>query len=547
MDHFPGPGSRPGSGSEEGEDAENRETSNHAAPSGQWRYPATWDVEGQAAYVAPAAIGGRDLALLADEDWWWATNTLRVESPAEVRGTKVGCADLLVTTDQKYVAQAFRQPGGEARGELAYVGRGCANRVAANGAPVNADPYLADPRGKIAFVDPGANPVLLAGLPTTFCSGGSRVRRAQDAGARGVVTARTATTPESAAGFPALGSPREPTDEVGALTGEFTIPSLNLKKDASDAIRAVMCPQVAAGNCSGGRPVTGAIVDLPGEWGGLRVLDVTDPGASRQMAEYRTANAQVFPPPDHRGIYSVHHAVVEGDRAYAAWNSDGLRVLDLRSGGVPIEIASFVPPDTPDPTGTVPAKTYVVGVALAQGRVVVSDMNSGLWVLEKPAPAGGRGHWLAAADGGVFAFGAADYHGSMGGQRLNRPIVAMASTPSGRGYWLVASDGGVFASATPCTAARWGGPASTPRSSASRPRPAAAGTGWRPQTAACSPSAMRPSAAQPRGWRCAGRWWASRRRRRGRGIGWRRPTAGCSPSATRPSVARPPRCRCVSR
>jgi hypothetical protein len=55
------------------------------------------------------------------------------------------------------------------------------------------------------------------------------------------------------------------------------------------------------------------------------------------------------------------------------------------------------------------------------------------------------GTWLAATDGGVFAFGAAPFYGSMGGQRLNRPIVTMAATPTGRGYWLVASDGGVFA------------------------------------------------------------------------------------------------------
>jgi hypothetical protein len=57
----------------------------------------------------------------------------------------------------------------------------------------------------------------------------------------------------------------------------------------------------------------------------------------------------------------------------------------------------------------------------------------------------GQGYWIVAADGGVFAFGDADFHGSTGAMRLNRPIVALASTPSGAGYWLVASDGGVFA------------------------------------------------------------------------------------------------------
>ena len=50
----------------------------------------------------------------------------------------------------------------------------------------------------------------------------------------------------------------------------------------------------------------------------------------------------------------------------------------------------------------------------------------------------------AAADGGVFAFGA-PFAGSMGGRHLARPIVGMAATPDGGGYWLVASDGGVFA------------------------------------------------------------------------------------------------------
>ena len=56
----------------------------------------------------------------------------------------------------------------------------------------------------------------------------------------------------------------------------------------------------------------------------------------------------------------------------------------------------------------------------------------------------GAGYWEVAADGGVFNFGDATFHGSMGGQHLNAPIVGIAAAPGGGGYWEVASDGGVF-------------------------------------------------------------------------------------------------------
>ncbi len=57
----------------------------------------------------------------------------------------------------------------------------------------------------------------------------------------------------------------------------------------------------------------------------------------------------------------------------------------------------------------------------------------------------GKGYWLVASDGGIFAFGDAGFYGSMGGHPLNQPVVGMAATPDGKGYWLVASDGGIFA------------------------------------------------------------------------------------------------------
>jgi len=57
----------------------------------------------------------------------------------------------------------------------------------------------------------------------------------------------------------------------------------------------------------------------------------------------------------------------------------------------------------------------------------------------------GKGYWVAAGDGGVFAYGDAGFYGSMGGKNLNEPVIGIAATPDGKGYWLVASDGGIFA------------------------------------------------------------------------------------------------------
>jgi hypothetical protein len=63
--------------------------------------------------------------------------------------------------------------------------------------------------------------------------------------------------------------------------------------------------------------------------------------------------------------------------------------------------------------------------------------------------ASANGYWLAAADGGVFAFGDAPFLGSASSMSLQRPVVNMLSDPRGRGYRLVAADGGVFAYGAP--------------------------------------------------------------------------------------------------
>jgi hypothetical protein len=40
--------------------------------------------------------------------------------------------------------------------------------------------------------------------------------------------------------------------------------------------------------------------------------------------------------------------------------------------------------------------------------------------------ADGGGYWEVASDGGIFSFGDAPFYGSMGGQRIDAPVVGIA-------------------------------------------------------------------------------------------------------------------------
>ena len=76
-------------------------------------------------------------------------------------------------------------------------------------------------------------------------------------------------------------------------------------------------------------------------------------------------------------------------------------------------------------------------------RSAASRLQAPILAIE-PTPSG-NGYWLIAADGGVFSFGDASFHGSTAALDLPKPIVAAAATPTGAGYWLMSSDGAVFA------------------------------------------------------------------------------------------------------
>jgi peptidoglycan/xylan/chitin deacetylase (PgdA/CDA1 family) len=102
--------------------------------------------------------------------------------------------------------------------------------------------------------------------------------------------------------------------------------------------------------------------------------------------------------------------------------------------------------------------TYAFGDAPAPGAPVTSNLP----LVGMAATPSGNGYWEVASDGGIFSFGDAAFHGSMGGIPLNQPIVGMAATPSGNGYWEVASDGGIFSFNAPFYGSR-GGQSATDR------------------------------------------------------------------------------------
>ncbi|MGH9041319.1 MAG: hypothetical protein ACRDZ3_13925 [Acidimicrobiia bacterium] len=92
-------------------------------------------------------------------------------------------------------------------------------------------------------------------------------------------------------------------------------------------------------------------------------------------------------------------------------------------------------------------RVFPVGDAVSYGDLAATSLNGP--VLDSIVTPSGRGYYMVASDGGIFAFGDALFRGSMGGTPLNAPVQSLVPDPDGTGYWLVASDGGVFAFEAP--------------------------------------------------------------------------------------------------
>ncbi len=99
-------------------------------------------------------------------------------------------------------------------------------------------------------------------------------------------------------------------------------------------------------------------------------------------------------------------------------------------------------------TTTRDGRVHVAGTLVHHGDA--SHLELSAEIVDLAVTPSGLGWWMVAADGGVFTFGDAGFHGSIPtvlgpGQRLDRPITTLIPTADGGGYWLFAGDGGVFA------------------------------------------------------------------------------------------------------
>jgi hypothetical protein len=86
---------------------------------------------------------------------------------------------------------------------------------------------------------------------------------------------------------------------------------------------------------------------------------------------------------------------------------------------------------------------FAAGAAPSLGGTIATRTNP---VVGIAATRDGQGYWLVERDGNVLAFGSAHPHGTLPGMHTRvSDIVAIAPTGDGGGYWLIGRDGGEFA------------------------------------------------------------------------------------------------------
>src|SRR3712207_345547 len=111
-------------------------------------------------------------------------------------------------------------------------------------------------------------------------------------------------------------------------------------------------------------------------WGFLRFYDVRNPAAPVEIARFATANSQ-NPAVADEGWFTAHNPEVRGNRLYASWYADGVRLLEITAPAFPREVGYWTglgaPADAPP--------VDIWSVVPHRGVLLASDRNYGLYVL----------------------------------------------------------------------------------------------------------------------------------------------------------------------
>ena len=237
--------------------------------------------------------------------------------------------------------------GREMDGEVVHLGQGCP--AGSIDGPNPADPYLADPSGKIALVRSGG------------CRFTDKIARAQQAGATGVIVYNSPDSGEDLVNTGTNGSVTLP----DGTSVEIGIPTIFVQLDTGLMLR------------DGSPPVTASASPLFDGWGYLRFFDIEDPANPVQLATFATANSDDEDVAT-EGWWSVHNPEIRGDTVYASWYRDGLRVIDISDPSSPREIGSWTGTDAPADTPPVDLWSVVPHEDL----LLASDRNFGLYILK---------------------------------------------------------------------------------------------------------------------------------------------------------------------
>jgi hypothetical protein len=296
---------------------------------------------------------GEDILIQADEDF----------SPFEFRFTSNAFQGERIAIEGSGSPPIVERPGRAMAGEVVHVGRGCPAdpRPVPPGSGITvADPYLADPAGKIALIERGV------------CRFDNKIARAQQAGAVGVIVYNNAAGGE---GLVLMGIDNPVIDGPPGISGtQINVPAVFVQRSTGLLLR------------DGAQPVTARAAAVFNGWGYLRFFDISNPANPVQLSTFATPNTN-NEDVALDGIWSVHNPEMlrEGDDdddesniLYASWYSDGVRVLDIRRPSRPREVASWTGQGAP--AGAPPVNIW--SVVPHRGVLLASDRDFGLYVLK---------------------------------------------------------------------------------------------------------------------------------------------------------------------